>query len=255
MIKYTYGLLSVFAVTPFLTSLVNLGSLGLVMILRRQINFNFKSIRATSRFDTRAGEDMRMRQNSRQNSLTSIEGEIEEESMVMNELAYIPQGNSPRVGSEKMSPGGSQEETVGGLKVAKLAPLKAPTNKFADRVRRLSFAILPTSRVVSSIPIRLAPNAPGTGVPSTTNDARYSEKFSAIVGAVDETEQTLSDLVVQEGGTYRVKLSRSRIRRMAKHQRNSLDGEALNHLNDLLRAERDLIVVRKFFLTSRPVAG
>lgn len=229
MIKYTYGLLSVFAVTPFLTSLVNLGSLGLVIILRRQINFNFKSIRATSRFDTRAGEDRRT--DPPRDDVGSTDGDIEEESMVMNELAYIPQEHSS-VSSKMMETGESQNKSLSSSKDGSVAP--PPATGFAARVRQLTFTVRPSPRTVTSVPIR--------SVNGTTNEA-YSEKFSA----VEVSEKTLSeDLVVREDGRYRVKLSRSRIRRMAKNQRHSLsfDGEALKHLNDLLRAERDLIVVR-----------
>lgn len=203
MTSYTYGLLAVFIVTPFATACVNLGSVALIFVLRRQINFGFG--RYEGRFDTQAGVDLEDHQvdtGGNRERAARLEF-VEDKGSVSSEGRMEEMDHLPTMLKESSELGTSNQRRLSLLSIV------APQ---LNLLRHLS------------------------SLPDTCKQERSIEKDEK------ESPVQLDAIIEENEAGYRLNLRSRALRKLFNKRRSEFETEeTYNHLKDLVRAERDLI--------------
>ena len=229
----TWGLLSIFTFTPFLTAFITCGSLGLVAALRRQIDLNLE--RQAMRFDTRTGEDCPV-------ALYSQEEEKREVSF--SESCSSGESGDKRVSvdvrEESKDVGEGVEEIRGEYAVVMDGNERNPPTA-RERIERDE---------ISEVPSLLC--HPSSTIPGSHRPARPTYSTLAPNSSRKESSQSLEYSDDKNANPPKRRPGLSSIlpgsfQRIAEKKREALiNDEAFSHVRDLLRAEQDVIVVRLF---------
>ena len=231
----TWGLLSIFTVTPFLIALINLGSLGLVAVLRRQIDFNLDR---QARFDCWTGEDVDCRKEG------SVEEKESEESSHV--LPQIPADSEIDSEARRRETAIDIEEEAGEEK-EELDESRVEDARQEDgrRLSKISFHLpFRPSPEISELPALLyLPPSIGSTHPNPSRKSNVDEKLSSEDKETSTDSSTGGEGKLGRRTRFSICLPGSFRRILERKRESSIRDEAFSRLRDLLRAEQDVIVV------------